>query len=128
MADNYRRALMAFPDEDVLVGTRINRRRRVRGVQGADRHHPPARPQGLGRGAGLGSAAGQAVRRRAAYDDQTFFVTGDGSYPLVLDHESLKPETIDAEVAKLFKPVKPKQGDCLIAFGWMMAEDLLKFA
>jgi hypothetical protein len=26
----------------------------------------------------------------------------------------------------MFKGVKPQSGDCLIAFGWAMAEDLLK--
>jgi len=42
--------------------------------------------------------------------------------------DELKPEGIDADVAKLFKAVKAKNGDSLITFGWMMAEDLLKFA
>ena len=52
----------------------------------------------------------------------------DGAAPLVLSHESLKPDQIDAEVAKFFKPVKAKQGDSLVVFGWIMAEELLKFA
>jgi hypothetical protein len=60
------------------------------------------------------------------YDDRTFIATGDGSYPLVLDHESLKPENFDAEVVKQFKTVSAKRGDSLIAFGWAMAEDLAK--
>ena len=44
----------------------------------------------------------------------------------MFDHESLKPEKIDPEVAELFEPLKLKRGDCLITFGWIMAEDLLK--
>ena len=63
----------------------------------------------------------------AGYDDRTFVAKGDGSYPLVFDHESLKPEKIDAEVAKLFKPLKARGGDCLVTFGWIMAEELLKY-
>ena len=64
MHDQYRRAVLAFPDEDVLIGTRFLDACGLRGVQGARRHRPPARPQGDGRGAGLGPPAGQAVRHR----------------------------------------------------------------
>ena len=45
----------------------------------------------------------------------------------MLDHESLKPETIDPDVVAMFDGHATGQaGDCLIAFGWAMAEDLLK--
>ena len=47
---------------------------------------------------------------------------------MVFDHDSLKPETIDAEVAAFFKGFDAKRGDSLIAFGWAMAEDLAKLA
>jgi hypothetical protein len=57
-------------------------------------------------------------------DDRTFIVTGDNVTPGVLDHETLKPETIKAEVAAYFTPLTPERGDYLIAFGWAMAEDL----
>lgn len=52
---------------------------------------------------------------------------GDGSFPLVFDHESLKPEKLDVEVSKLFKPLKVRSGDSLVTFGWIMAEELLKY-
>ena len=64
----------------------------------------------------------------AAYDDRTFVAKGDGVYPLALDHEALKPEKLDAEFVKFFKPVSTKRGDSLIAFGWAMAEDLAKLS
>ena len=64
MSEAFHRALMAFPDEDVLVGTRLRRPVGLRGLQGAGRHRPPSRPPGRRRGAGLGPAPGQAVRRR----------------------------------------------------------------
>ena len=44
----------------------------------------------------------------------------------VIDHESLKPEKIDPDVAAFFKPLNLKRGDVLIAYGWAMAEDLEK--
>jgi hypothetical protein len=128
MADNYRRALMAFPDEDVLVGTRINRADEFEAFKALTDLIPRPGHKASGEERAWGRRLAKRFGVESAYEDQSFFLAGDGSYPLVLDHESLKPEAIDAEVAKLFKPVKPKQGDCLIAFGWMMAEALLKFA
>ena len=41
-------------------------------------------------------------------------------------NESLKPEAVDPDVAAMFTGLRPEAGDCLIAFGWAMAEDLLK--
>ena len=79
------------------------------------------------RGAGLGPAAGQALRHRdGGYDDRTFVAKGDGGFPLVLDHESLKPEKLDPAVVAFFDNVDADRGDSLIAFGWAMAEDLAK--
>ena len=57
----------------------------------------------------------------SAYDDKTFVATGDGTFPLALDHESLEPEKIDPAVAAFFDPVDPARGDSLVAFGWAMA-------
>ena len=61
------------------------------------------------------------------YDDQTFTITGDGSPPLVFDHESLKPEKVDPDVAAQFSGLDVDRGDCLVTFGWVMAEELLKY-
>ena len=44
--DELRRAVLAFPDEDVLIGTRFTTAGRLRGVQGAQRRRAPSRPQG----------------------------------------------------------------------------------
>ena len=33
-----------------------------------------------------------------------------------------------ADVAAFFKGFKANRGDCLVAFGWVMAEDLAKLA
>ena len=64
----------------------------------------------------------------AAYDDRSFVAKGNGNLPEVLDHESLKPEAIPADVAAFFKGFDAKRGDSLVAFGWAMAEDLAKLA
>ncbi len=46
MQDELRRAVLAFPDEDVLIGTRFTTPVGLRGLQGAQRRRPPPRPQG----------------------------------------------------------------------------------
>jgi len=128
MADNYRRALMAFPDEDVLVGTRFNR------ADGFEAYKVLADqiPRPGHKASGEERAWGRRLAKRfgvdGAYNDQTFVVAGDGTYPLVFDHESLKPDKLEPEVVKAFKALKSKQGDSLITFGWIMAEELLKYA
>ena len=60
------------------------------------------------------------------YDDRAFLAKGDGTFPLVLDHDSLKPERIDPDVAAQFDALDAARGDALVAFGWVMAEDLAK--
>ena len=45
MRDLYRRAVLAFPDEDVLVGARLARSRGLPRLRRSRRHRPPARPQ-----------------------------------------------------------------------------------
>ncbi|CAN5850713.1 hypothetical protein BH24ACT3_BH24ACT3_11090 [soil metagenome] len=62
------------------------------------------------------------------YDDRSFAIMGDDNPACVLDHEALKPESVDAEVAAMFAPIDARRGDALIAFGWAMAEDLARLA
>jgi hypothetical protein len=127
VADNFRRALMAFPDEDVLLGTRLND---PAGFE-AFKRLVDIVPRPGHKSSGEERAWGRRLVKRfdiAAnrYDDQAFTVTGDGTPPLVLDHASLKPEKIDPDVAALFDHLDVDRGDCLVAFGWAMAEELLK--
>ena len=63
MGDKYRRALLAFPDEDVLVGTRLLGPDGFKAFAGLT-DVVPAPPEGHRRGAGLGPTPGQALRGR----------------------------------------------------------------
>jgi len=63
----------------------------------------------------------------SAYDEVSFTVTGDGSLPMVVDHETSKPASIPADIAALFDHLDADRGDHLILCGWVMAEDLLKY-
>jgi hypothetical protein len=127
MADQYRRAVLAFPDEDVLVGVRFIDAGGFEAFRGLEDIVP--RPGH--KATGEERAWGRRLAKRFGidtYDDRAFTATGDGSYPACLDHESLKPEGIAADVVALFDEVDVKRGDTLIAFGWAMAEFLAKRA
>ena len=68
------------------------------------------------------------IQENGGYDDRNFRTKGDNTFPLVLDHDSLKPEKLDPYVAAFFDEVDFERGDSLITFGWAMAEDLAKLA
>lgn len=127
MADQMRRALMAFPDEDVLVGMRIND---VSGFE-ALRNLTDVIPRPGHRASGEERAWGARLAKRFGidngdYDERSFHAKGDGSFPAVLDHTTLKPEKTDPEVAALLGPLDLAKGDSLVIFGWALAEELEK--
>jgi hypothetical protein len=129
MTDQYRRAVLAFPDEDVLVGARFLDASGFEAYKVLDDIVP--RPDH--KATGEERAWGRRLAKRfgienGAYDDRTFSAAGDGTFPCVLDHESLKPEAIAADVTAQFADVDVPQGDSLIAFGWAMAEQLAKLS
>ena len=125
MADQYRRAVLAFPDEDVLVGMRFI----DAGGYEAFRNLEDIVPRPGHKASGEERAWGRRLAKRFGlddYDDRAFIAHGDNAYPACMDHESLKPESFDPEVAAFFAGVDRERGDSLIAFGWAMAEFLAK--
>ncbi|MGI8661678.1 MAG: hypothetical protein ACR2LQ_00505 [Acidimicrobiales bacterium] len=129
MADQYRRAVLAFPDEDVLVGARFIDASGFEAYKVLDDIVP--RPEH--KASGEERAWGRRLAKRfgienGAYDDRSFTATGDATFPCVLDHESLKPEAIPGAVSAQFADVDVKRGDSLVAFGWAMAEYLAKLS
>jgi len=127
--DQLRRAVLAFPDEDVLYGTRFTT---PAGFE-AFRNLNDVVPRPEHKASGEERAWGRRLAKRfgvetSAYDDRTFKAKGTGSHPEVFDHDSLKPEAIPADVAAFFKGMDAKRGDSLVAFGWAMAEDLARLA
>jgi hypothetical protein len=129
VTDQFRRAVLAFPDEDVLIGTRFTNAGGFEAFKSLDDIVP--RPGH--KATGEERAWGRRLAKRfgvenGGYNDRDFTTSGDGSFPLVLDHESLKPEKLDPEVVALFAGVDASRGDSLIAFGWAMAEQLAKLS
>jgi hypothetical protein len=123
MSDQYRRALLAFPDEDVLLGTRLlcadgfKAFAKLTDVVPRLDHRPSGEERAWARR--LAKRFGAENR----LDDRTFVTKGTGSLVGGLDFESPKAQPGE-ELEALFKSVNLKRGDRLVAFGWAMAEDL----
>jgi len=123
MADQYRRALLAFPDEDVLLGTQLLGPDGFRAFAKLTDVVPRLdhRPSGEERAWARRLAKRFGAENRL--DDRTFVTKGTGSLVGGLDFESHKPQPV-AELEALFTPLNAARGDRLVAFGWAMAEDL----
>src|SRR5579872_169769 len=123
MADQYRRALLAFPDEDVLLGTRLlsadgfKAFAKLTDVVPRPDHRPSGEERAWAR------RLAKRFGAESALDDRTFVTKGSGSLSGGLDFESPR-SAAPAELASLFASMDVARGDRLIAFGWAMAEDL----
>lgn len=124
MGDQLRRAWLAFPDEDVLVGTRFIDPAGFGAFKGLEDIVPRPGHKATGEERAWGRRLAKRFGAENRIDDRTFVVTGDDNRPGVLDVEALKPEAISADVRAYFKDLDDERGDSLIAFGWAMAEDL----
>ena len=124
MTDQYRRAVLAFPDEDVLIGTRLIDAAGYLAFRGLEDIVPRPDHKATGEERAWGRRLAKRFGAEGRIDDRTFVVTGDGSAEGCLDHEALKPEGLDPRIGEYFKGLDRKRGDELIAFGWAMAEDL----
>jgi hypothetical protein len=124
MRDLFRRAVLAFPDEDVLVGTRMIDSSAFRGYGGLSDvvPRPGHKPSGEERAWGRRLAKRFGVDGRL--DDRIFVVKGDGNPTGMLDYSPRKKPALANKLAELFKPVTASRRDTLVAFGWAMAEDL----
>lgn len=126
MGEAYHRALMAFPDEDVLVGTRLASASGYEAFRSLSDVVPRPGHRAVGEERAWGRRLAKRFGVEAGYDGQSFQVKGKGSPSPVLDHESSKPEKLDPEVVALFQGLKPDKGDSLVVCGWAMTEDLLR--
>lgn len=121
MHENYHKALMAFPDEDVLVATRAVDGGSFEALTGLEdvRPWPGVRANGEER------AWGRRLSKRygaASFDDRAMIGRSDGDL-FVFDHESDRCHP----AAAVLDPVDPGDGSFVIAWGWAMAEFLEGF-
>ncbi|MBO59654.1 MAG: hypothetical protein CL440_05545 [Acidimicrobiaceae bacterium] len=127
VTEHLRRSVLAFPDEDVVMGARLND---PSGFE-AFKSLTGVAPAPNGKESGEDRAWGKRLVKRygmssLSYDEHKFVAKGSEETACVVDHTSLKPEKFAPEVVAFFKPLNLKRGDVLIAYGWAMAEDLEK--
>jgi hypothetical protein len=123
-ADQFRRAVLAFPDEDVLIGTRFIDPGAFQAFKGLEDICPRPGHKATGEERAWSRRLAKRFGAEGRIDDRSFVVQGDGSPVGVFDFAGLKPEAIDPDVAAFFEPLDHDRHDVLIAFGWGMAEDL----
>lgn len=125
MAEAFHRALMAFPDEDVVVGSRFVTADGLEAFKQLDDMIPRPAHRAVGEERAWGRRLAKRFGVDSTYDEQSFLVKSNGQSGF-LDHESLKPEKVKPEVAALFSALDQKKAGSLIVHGWVMAEDLVK--
>ncbi len=124
MHEAYHRALMAFPDEDVVIGSRFVSADAVDAFEKLDQVTPSPGTRAVGEERAWGRRLAKRFGIDAKYEAQSFVArNGQSGF---LDFESAKPEKIDPEVAAMFRNVNAKAGDVMVIYGWTMAEDLVK--
>ena len=124
MNESFHRALMAFPDEDVVVGSRFGLADGLEAFRQVDELIPRPGHRAVGEERAWGRRLAKRFGVDGHYDEQSFVVKANGQG--FLDHESLKADKIKPELAALFANVKPAAGGSLVVHGWVMAEDLVK--
>lgn len=128
MADQYRRALLAFPDEDVLVGTRLAAPEAYQAFAGLDAVVPGPGHKASGEERAWGRRLAKRFGAEGRIDDRSFQMAGESTPVGALDFGGPKAKAPEAEVAALFEGMDVERGDRLVVFGWAMAEDLAEGA
>lgn len=128
IADQFRRAVLAFPDEDVMVGTRLLDASGFQAFAQLEDVVPRPGHKATGEERQWGRRLAKRFGVESQLDVNSFVVTGDGQTQAGMDIEALKPDVISEDVRFFFKDVDTKRGDALIGFGWAMAEMLSKYS
>jgi hypothetical protein len=124
MHEAYHRALMAFPDEDVVVGSRFIVPDGLDAFEKLDQLTPNPGSRAVGEERAWGRRLAKRFGIDGTYAAETFVAhNGQSAF---LDFESAKPDKIDREIVKMFATVDAKAGDAMVVYGWTLAVDLVK--
>ncbi len=124
MGEAYHRALMAFPDEDVVVGSRFVNADGLEAFDKLDEVTPSPDSRAVGEERAWGRRLAKRFGVDSKYDAKSFIAkNGQSGF---LDFESAKPEQLDGDAVEMLSAVQADGGDVMIAYGWTMAEDLVK--
>src|SRR5215210_6600856 len=122
--DQLRRAVLAFPDEDVLIGTRMVHGNAFELYAELNDIVPRPGHKASGEERAWGRRLAKRFGAEGRVDDRTFLITGTGDTPPALDHECVDRSSLDPAVIAFFADLDRSRGDALIGFGWAMAEYL----
>ena len=125
MSEAYHRALMAFPDEDVVVGSRFVAADGLEAFKSLTEMIPRPGHRAVGEERAWGRRLAKRFGVDANYDEQSFVVKASGQSGY-LDHESSKPDKVNPSIAEMFSKVPAAKGGVLIVHGWTMTESLVK--
>ena len=109
MGDKYRRALLAFPDEDVLVGTRLLGCEGFRAFAGLTDVVPGPGHKATGEERAWGRRLAKRFGADGRIDDRTFVVAGDGGEAGGFDFVSPKAPAA-TEIVAFFEGVDADGG------------------
>ena len=123
-AEQFGKAVLAFPDEDVLVATKLREPGGFSAFAGLEDICPRPGYKVSGEERAWSRRLAKRFGVEGRVDDRTFVVKGDGSPFPVLDYEPADLSAVDPEVSELMAGLDRKRHDVLIAFGWAMAEKL----
>jgi hypothetical protein len=114
---------LAFPDEDVLLGSRLVTADGFRAFLGLEDVVPRIGYKPTGEDRAWGRRLAKRFGSEKTIDDKTFIMTATETPVGGLDYTAAK-SVVPEGAAALFKGVKPAKGERLVVFGWVMAEAL----
>jgi hypothetical protein len=121
--DQFRRALLAFPDEDVLLGSRLTTPDGFRAFAGLEDVVPRLGYKPTGEDRAWGRRLAKRFGSEKSIDDQTFIMTVSPGPVGGLDYSAAKG-AVPEGAATFFEAITPEGGQRLVVFGWAMAESL----
>ena len=123
--DQFRRALLAFPDEDVLLGSRLTTPDGYRAFIGLEDVVPRLGYRPTGEDRAWGRRLAKRFGSEKAIDDKTFIMTMPSGPVGGLDYVASKG-ALPEGAEEMFANVDAAAGQRLMVFGWAMAETLAK--
>ncbi len=124
MHEAYHRALMAFPDEDVVVGSRFVTAGALEAFEKLDEVTPRPGHRAVGEERAWGRRLAKRFGVDSKYEAEAFVAhQGQSGF---LDFETSKPDKVKPDLIEMFGVVSEAAGDAMVVYGWTMAEDLVK--
>ncbi|HVL27275.1 MAG TPA: hypothetical protein VM390_03965 [Acidimicrobiales bacterium] len=125
VGDELRRAVLAFPDEDVLVATRLAEASGYAMFTDLEDVVPRPGHKPTGEERAWARRLAKRFGGEGKVNDRTFVLDGAAELPGLLDYSNGSP---GPDYDAFFAEVDRARGDTLIVFGWAMAEYLAPLA